>query len=241
MAFAAWPILQSLPPAAETPVLSATVVLGIGFVVAHRLRRRHNTEDRRYQLARALLTVLSRDIAPEQPVRLRMDLRPANTKDKLVSAEKQSVYNGTARIGKFVDPWLELQGRLMDGTRFVLSFCEHTTVKNAVKGRKNKFKTKTKQKDRASVELRVKPGKLPALARIAPRGRGALQLQPGHQLRKYDGTTDRLFAEVGFPPRIPGDAESDEAWLSSRRECAIQMMLGLYQVIHAAKKLRAAA
>lgn len=230
--------LEALPPHTARVAAIGWLGAGVALFLLHRHRRRANTENRRYALAHAVLSVLRRDMAPDEPVRLRLDLRPPNISAKLANTTKQDVFGGAARVGRFVDPWLSLQGRLLDGTRFALSLTQATTVKNVVKGRKNKFKTKTKSKERATLELRVKPDKVPGLERVAQRAQGALQLARHVRVRRFQGAADRLAVEVGF---LSGDDGDDTAWVQSRRQCALQMFLGLYQVIHAAKELAAGA
>src|SRR5690606_17673951 len=164
-------------------------------------------------------------VDPAEPLSLSLDLRPPNGRAKLVGTKKLAVFGGAARIGRFVDPWLSLRGRLLDGTRFQLSLVQTTTVKNVVKGRKNKFKTKTKSKDRAALELRLKPSKVPGLAAIASKGAGAVQLAYDAQVRRFQGAADRLALEVAFTPR----GLDEQSWVLSRRQAIVQMFLGLYQ------------
>ena len=104
-------------------LLIAAAIFGIGFIysITRYLKfKRTNVDNRRYELLDELLTLISVDADHRHPIKVRLDCRPTAHKDKFVSKGKA----GTWDVKYFADPWLNLTGRLLDGTNFELTKTE---------------------------------------------------------------------------------------------------------------------
>ena len=76
--------------------------------------RRSNVDNRRYELAAKLLGLLRVDMARDQAVGVKLDLRRADHKDKFRSKGQA----GSWQVSYYRDPWLRLSGQFQDGTSF---------------------------------------------------------------------------------------------------------------------------
>jgi hypothetical protein len=100
-----------------------------------------------------MLYVLRDDIDPQRPVELTLDLRAPMAKEKLLRTEKprermtETFYN---------DAWIAADATLIDGSRLrwsVVDTIRHRSVTK--KGRSGKWKTKTKDSKKCSVDVEL--------------------------------------------------------------------------------------
>ena len=110
--------------------------------------------NRRYELVEEVLRLLEKDSASNEPVIVRLDLqRPDHTSKK--SREGKV---GPWDVQYFLDPWLDLSGRFLDGTSYRLQGLEKFQARHKkYRGRSGKSKSKSKTKSALQVTLSLKP------------------------------------------------------------------------------------
>ncbi|MCP3102606.1 hypothetical protein LZ198_27400 [Myxococcus sp. K15C18031901] len=154
--------------------------------------------DRRYQLVMYLLRRLRKDIPPDEPLTLNLDLTDLDATEK---------WKGSGRAGDwttndYVDPWLQLQVRLADGTHLRLTM-EEWLQKRSRSKRNYRGKVKTKHKSKSStvlgVQLRVKPERHPDLVSLEGAARKALKLPACVTDTRLDVSEDRLALRTRLP------------------------------------------
>ena len=127
----------------------------VGFVMAW-LEGKADVDNRRYELVLRVLQLIGKDSRQDAQLSLHLDLRPPNHKHKF---QRQGMA-GTWKVKHYTDVWLRLQGRLLDGTGYLLTMTDlHQDRGRWQRGSsgKQKYKTKTKCATRAMIQLRVKP------------------------------------------------------------------------------------
>ncbi|MCZ7648689.1 MAG: hypothetical protein M5U26_26105 [Planctomycetota bacterium] len=159
------------------PLLAVAGVVTVVSFVIRSIHKRLNYENRRYELLDKVLGLIGKDAAKDEKLDVRLDLRPAEHKDKFVRQGQVGVW----KVKYYEDPWLELEGRLLDGTRFRLTMIEKCQARSCWKrGRsgKSKYKSKKKSAAESALLLRFKPGRYAAMERIGSELAGAVQLPP---------------------------------------------------------------
>ncbi|MGE0709081.1 MAG: hypothetical protein AB7N76_00305 [Planctomycetota bacterium] len=203
----------------------AMIVFGI---VQSQLQR-HDLEDARYQLLRRLLKVLAADMAPEDPVAVRLDMEPVHAE------HKQAQPNGgrgryTIRYSK--DPWLSLTGRFVDGTRFRVRVTQLTESRLHAKGQKSKEKVQLL----VDLQLRPKAKRYAHLETIGADARRAVQLPVGAALKGCQVTAGEVALRAGvkhksFNGELTAGQKVDLA------ECVSLLFLSAYQVLNLSRRL----
>lgn len=152
-----------------------------------------NLEDRRFLLPRKVLSYLTHDMAPDQPLVVRLDFRPYRDAAFLKGQSAAGMFT-SQRSYQYVVPWLVLRGQLLDGQRFEL---ELTTIAKRKEKRKRKY-TKVRESfhERLQLALRVKPARFPQLAQLAQRVQAAQVPMPFAPtgLRAEDGVVTLVGA-----------------------------------------------
>jgi hypothetical protein len=206
-------------------------VIGIGLAIKGFITRvnagRTDFEDRRYQLLDRLTRLLSADIDPDSPINVQLDLGKVNGSSKIVANRKVGVWN----VKFYEDPWLNLQGKLMDGTRFTVVFIEkhqdRSRTKRSASG-KLKHKSKTKSAVQAVVSLKPKEKRYPNAGALGARARGAVQLPHGVQLKDLSTRENVLTLKTA----------SKSTWnVDSGTQLLSQMLLSLYQVLNLSRQI----
>ncbi|HEX8434073.1 hypothetical protein [Archangium sp.] len=225
----------------------AVLLLGTGIYsfVRHSRYKRLNLENRRYELVTRMLELLRADISPTEPVGLQMDLRPETDAGKL---RGESRTRSGWSVKHYVDPWLSLEGRLLDGTHFNLKMIERIDMRSRSKrNARGKTKTKTRRESDAllRVRLRVKPSRYQHLQRLGPRAKGAVQLPPGARLKSLHVGKERIdltvVLEAPWAPREtppPKDSFPMNAPppVNGARVVAMSL-LSLYQLLNLSRAL----
>ena len=113
-------------------------------------------DNRRHELATGLVRLVGAD----QPLTMVVDFREHDHEDHLQRKGKVGRWNAEF----YVDQWLQLQGRLVDGTKFTIRLIEKQQLrrrqKTSASGRQ-KTKTKTKSSSEAILTLKVKGKRYP--------------------------------------------------------------------------------
>jgi hypothetical protein len=198
---------------------------------------RLNLDDRRYELVLNLLQRLRKDIAPAEPVTVELDFHPRTDKRNLTDRRKV----GTWKAEFFVQRWLSLQARMLDGTHLRLGMEERLQLRTRSKtNRRGRVKTKTKLKGMSllQAQLRVKPEKHPELSRLAGLAKQAVRLPKGVKLVRLEVTAERLSLRsrmsLDWKPR---EAATTGPTLDASRTY-LTMLLSLYQVLNYSASLR---
>ncbi|WP_147448869.1 hypothetical protein [Corallococcus terminator] len=229
--------------------LLGLLLLAVGglFFLWRAMLKPRDLDNRRYGLARVLLQRLQVDLAPDAPVRLKLDLRQPDVREKRVRQDMV----GWWRTEFFVDPWLTLEARLADGTflriRMVEKHQKRERYKTSASG-KTKKKSKRKGFARLEVSLRVKPERHPRLGTLKGQTTNATRLPPRVQLERVRVAADRLSLRVRLAgdwvaraQKAPEDPETPAFWKEALEKddasrTATMMLLSLYQVVRYARR-----
>ncbi|AFE03354.1 hypothetical protein COCOR_00227 [Corallococcus coralloides DSM 2259] len=187
-------------------------------------------DNRRYGLAQVLLRRLEMDLAPDAPVRLKLDLRPPDVLDKRVRQDLVGWWN----TDFFVDPWFMLETRLADGAFVQISMVERVQKRERSKtSASGKTRTKTKRKGFAqlSVSVRVKPKRYPGLERLKVRATAATRLPRKVELERVRVAPGRLLLRARLSDEWVARAEREPETRDDASRTATMMLLSLYQVL----------
>ncbi|MBI3928688.1 MAG: hypothetical protein HY319_24320 [Armatimonadetes bacterium] len=166
LTFAAFPVL-GLMLDADGSAIPGIVLVVLGLGAAGWGWRHYSTydafdlDDHKLGAVRRCLELLQVDMRPEGEVTAVVDFRKADTDPFL--QHKETVGSspfGDVMAYQYRQPWLELQGRLLDGTGYSLEIVRllKSKVKPKKKGRR---KVKSLIQDRISVQLRTQSAHYP--------------------------------------------------------------------------------
>lgn len=190
--------------------------------------------NRRYELIQEVLRLLEKDSPRDEPVSVRLDLKIPNHATKQVREGKVGPWD----VEYFLDPWLDLSGRFLDGTSYRLQGLEKYQARHKTyRSRSGKTKSKSKSKSALEVTLLLKPsGKQYAEPEvIAAKLNNTVQLPEWCQRKSAGLHKDRLQLTAqtkaqwhGKPlPPVP-----DEKSLASGPHLVAMMFLSLYQALN---------
>ncbi|RYZ42528.1 MAG: hypothetical protein EOO71_07435 [Myxococcaceae bacterium] len=241
-------LLELAPQLLQYGLLLGLLLAAVGglLLLWRALLKPRDLDNRRYGLARVLLKRLHVDLAPDAPVRLKLDLRQPDVREKRVKQDMVGWWNTQF----FVDPWFTLEARLADGTFLRIHMMEKLQkryrYKTSASG-KMKKKTKTKGFARLEVSLRVKPLRHPGLGALKARATNATRLPRRIELERVRVAADRLSLRVRLAgdwvaqaQKAPDDPETPSFWKEALEKddashTATMMLLSLYQVVHYAR------
>lgn len=234
------------------PLLAVSLLLGLASYLCDKQAKKHqrlNLPDRRYELLAQVLTRLKPDIAPDEPLHLRVDFQPNDDPSKKLKSHKVGVWDAE----DFIDPWLSLQVRLKDGTRLLLNAAERLRKRHRTK-RNPRGKTKTKRKQKGlmvlQVRLRVKPERHPRLADLQSRSARAVKLPAYVAVNRLRVAKDGVALRVRLPLNwsagsvakvasdTPPPARGAEPLSVDASRTVLMMLLSLYQVLNYSTALR---
>ena len=140
-------------------IIAVAVICAFVFGIIFSRLKGYDLPDQLRNLIVPLLTILKEDMAPNRPVEVSFDLR-GRTRDKQTSDEKPKMMSGypKVRYTRFTDEWFTFRTKLVDKTAVQLkciSFIERRGITK--RSRSGKIKSKTKWKNRAVVDLSLKP------------------------------------------------------------------------------------
>lgn len=216
--------------------LMAFVVGGIGLLIAaigfaiRGIQKDFDVDNRRYEIVRGLLRLLSKDMAADEKVTISLNCRPHNHKSKLQRVGKVGYWDTKF----FVDHWLTIQGRLLDGTKFTITLIEkqqdrHRTKRSA--SGKTKHKSKTKRASEAIVSLKIKDGPYAPEPKLASQVKKTLKIPNRTHFKAANvkggalslRTTTNSSWDVGVTNQLDG-----VNWIA-------MMFLSLYRVLNESK------
>jgi hypothetical protein len=139
-----------------TGLFIAAAVLFFGALFAYIWMRRIDVSDNLAGFAMPVLMVFRDDIDAAEPMTLRLDLRKAETKQKLDRIEKEKLAGGAKIVDRYyVDPWMSGEAMLVDGSRVRWDVVDTLRVRSKTRTRGGKTKTKTKYAKKCAVDVEV--------------------------------------------------------------------------------------
>ena len=192
-----------------------------------------DVEDRRYELAESVLNVLSRDISKDERIRLNLKLHPvtaSHNRIKTIKAPSKSGWN----ISLYADKWMQMQGVLLDGTKFSLAMTETRQNRSRYKisrSGKRKLKQKSKGASEILLRLKMKSEKYPSIQDIEQ----DYKLPKGAQIKKSKISDDRFaITAIWQQPKRRGLATGKIA-KHDLAGCASLLFLGAYRSLNAVR------
>ncbi len=228
-----------------------SLVLTIWSIGVSLINRKTDFENRRYELVAKVVQLLSKDMSPDAPFDLALNLLPQDDKSKYVRDGKAGRWN----VKHYHDPWLVLEGRLLDGTKFSIHAAEKHQARSCRKrGRsgKMKFKSKSKNSSEMTLYLKVKSEKYPQLATLGESAQGAVQIPIWAAIKSLDVTEESLNLRVTTPtawtvePPPLRDLSNDSGSKKPKprsntsaegSELVMSMFLSLYQILNLARAI----
>ena len=195
-----------------------------------------NLDDRRYELLVASLDMLRRDMAETSTVDVHLDFRSPTDRSKYTHKGSIGYWN----VSFYRDPWLSLQGRLMDGTSFLLNVDELTQKRGRWKrsrSGKNKYKSKTKTATVAALQLKPKPHKYPQLDTLAEAATSHIQIPDWCELKKSSVSANGIAMKVGAKVDWGVVTENFKTTYNGAQMVAM-MFLSLYRTLNQSRQLR---
>jgi hypothetical protein len=234
---------SSVSPQASSAWFAMIVILGMMTVVGFAVRvarSRLNLENRRYELAERIIRLLGRDSRHDAEVSLQIDLHRPNIKRKQVRTGKVGPWS----VKYYSDPWLRVEGRLLDGTAYRLTAIEkHQLRSKTYVGRSGKMKSKSKTKSAAEliVGVKVKSRRYPELSKLGvKRARQVVQLPDWAILKACQidapAGSDRatLILRSATKQAWSCDAKGEEEPPTSGVRWFAMSILSIYQVLNLA-------
>ncbi|WNG39575.1 hypothetical protein F0U61_42320 [Archangium violaceum] len=215
----------------------ALILLVVG-IVAFVMRAQHaklDLENRRYELVSRIVKMLQADTAPQAPVTLEIDLRDGTHPAKFFSEGKTP---SGWQAKSYIDRWLSLQSRLVDGTHLRLEMIERTDKRTRTRrGSSGRTKTKTRTVSDALVRVRlqVKTEKYQHLGRLGAHARNAVRLPKGTRLKSFSVEPDRVDLTVLISD--PWDVKASSAMQVNAVEVVAMSLLSLYQILNLSRAI----
>jgi hypothetical protein len=217
---------------APWPMLAVPALLGLGIVSAIRKRAwgRLNLANERYELLAAVCRLLKADLPREGTIDAGLELdRPEQPRYLTRQLER-----GRWKCKLYVQPWLRLRGKLVDGTRFDVRAVERQEVRTCWKTNargKQKHKRKVKATTLLDVVLvpRRKEGQA-GLAGLGERLTQAAKLPPEARLLRVRADADGLSLRAALTP-----ADPRTRFVALEKTVAL-MLLSVYQVVAASRR-----
>jgi hypothetical protein len=210
----------------------AALWLATALIACWRFRRR-DLSNRRYGLFGELIKLLGRDMSKDAELQARLDLASPLARRKRGAEGHFKSW----KVTHYRDPWLQLSGRLADGTSFRIIVSELSQVRQRwTKSRsgKNKLKTKSKVTTQVAMSLYPKAGRYGNLDAIRSRAMSFLQLPAWLYVKRLEATAEELTLVTAtksewslrrIEPRTANDGV----------EMIARMLLSLYQMLHVSK------
>lgn len=226
-----------------TLFLAPLAVIGLGAAIFGGIMRWQighlDFEDRRYELIERLVTMLGRDMPKGDSFDLQLDLRTPEHAEKYVNEG----YQGPWQVKYYVDSWLKLRGRFLDGTSFTLVAIEKFQARGKWGGRRgNKWKTKNRSATDMILTLKPKGEKYAMLSAVTGDMYGALRLPPWTQLKMLNEEEGGICLRVGAKTEweVPPANGQPPAIGFSGVDMVASMFLSVYQVLNLVKAMQKA-
>lgn len=215
--------------------IAGIAVLIVGVVKQYKYGRT-DFEDRRYRLLESLTRLLQVDMAPEAQMSISLNLLPQNHKSKFQSKGTAGLWS----VDHFLDHWLQISGRFLDGTYFSISMTEKHQARSRrarTSRGKTKFKQKTKNASVVVVALKTKADRYLPIEKLGENVQGALQLPYGSFVKSLNAEGNQIQLTVttktAWGVAVPGG----EKVLFDGVQLVASMFLSLYQILNLSREV----
>lgn len=205
-------------------------------VVMYLWQSRGNYDDKRYDMLHAILDLLGRDTSASELLNVQLDLRKPNDPRKFLRNGRA----GPWKVRHFTDPWLQLHGRLLDGTVYRFRIVTHFQQRDRWKtNRRGKWKHKTKTKSATTWELRLraKREKHPNIDQLTQDIAGAVQLPPWVMLKSVAAAGNSLVLKASAKTDWSVPMEQGRRPARDGLATVAMMFLSLYQVLNLSRRI----
>ena len=229
--FASIPFADGMrPEALAFALVGVCALFPIICLVWRSVIRRYDLDDARYETLEALLGLLGADVAEAEPIRVRLDL------DQLDAKRKHSA--PTRRRGRYTittsrDPWLEIEGRFRDGTRFQVTLVEEAEIRTHAKGRKRK----AKHRYTVHLRLRPKPSRYGGLETLAEGAETALKLPRSVIVKRLTLESGDAALGVAWKVKTFNHKPVGRTQPHDPQELIPLLFLGLYQILNLSRRM----
>lgn len=217
------------------------VVACIGGLIYRSVAGKLNLVDRRYELLAATVDMLRRDMPQDGTLNAKVGFRSPT--DGQFLKEKGKI--GPWDVSFYEDPWFSLQGRLLDGTSFLLELTELTQQRGRWKrsrSGKSKYKSKTKSAFTANLRLKAKPEKYPNLESFSTQLPATVALPDWCTMKQGAVTANSLQLKIGAKPPEPWDVPKETGMTKKNKairfngaQAIAMMFLSLYRILNLCK------
>lgn len=213
-----------------------TVGGGITLLIKAYFAHKQDVEDRRYELVRTIIDLLSRDTAPDTQFKVNLSLRPADRKANFQTKGKIGHWN----YKLYHDGWLHLEVKLLDGTACRIQLTERRQKRHRWKrSRSGKSKLKTKEKSALEAAIRLKPKteKYTKLSELGADARGAVQLPEWAMAKGLTVEDGGLMIKAATKTEWDAPKEGDRGTGPHGVHLVAMMLLSLYQVLNLSRAI----
>lgn len=225
---------------------AVAAIVGLGFAIFAGVQAsssgKLDLENRRYGLLEGVVRLVAADVGGDAPLGVSLDFRDQTHADKLQRKGKVGHWNAEF----YVDRWLDLQGRFVDGTKFSVAMIEKHQKRHRKKRSRSgkiKHKSKTKHATEAIVSLKIKGKRYPQLTGQAKQVNQYIQLPPKATLKSIRVEGEQLvlrstcevpwslksMGQDGFAERVRRGSKLDGVnWIA-------MMLLSLYALLNESK------
>jgi hypothetical protein len=220
-----------------TPLLFLSALILVLFAIYYWMQSgihgRLNIPNYRYELARKVVLMLSRDMDKSLTASLSVDFN-SNMQERKVVQTLAHPHRSGWKIKKFQDCWLQFGGELLDQTVFKLTIMESNQVVSGYKrsaSGKSKYKSKTKGKGvDINLVLKYSPRKYAAIKLLQDDVNTAIQLPQAATLKQVRITDKNIALSVKASPAIAANVESFYQIIA-------MMFLSCYHILNLARIL----
>ena len=204
-------------------------------VIAYQANKQ-NVEDRRYELTRSIISLLSRDTAPDALLKVVLSLKPADRKGNFIEKGKAGHWN----YNLYHDAWLHLEVKLLDGTACRIQLTERMQKRHRRKrsaSGKIKVKTKTKSALESAIRLKPKMEKYTKLSEIGADARGAIQLPDWAAPKALAVEDGGLVMKASTKAEWDAPREGEKGTAPHGVHLVAMMLLSLYQILNLSRAI----
>lgn len=205
------------------------------FVSAYRSHKQ-NVEDRRYELVRSIVDLLSRDADANAPITLHMSLHPPDQAKNFQTKGKTGHWN----FKLYHDPWMQLDVKLLDGTSCRIQLTERIQKRQRWKtsaSGKRKLKTKVKSGLELLVRLKPKARKYTMLSELGKDAQGAIQLPDWATLKGVAIDDGGLAMKAMTKVEWDAPRQGEKGQGPHGVHLVAMSMLSLYQVLNLSRAI----
>ncbi len=213
-------------------IIIISTTIGIYALVHRKKFSRLNIGNYRYEIAKKILQMLSRDMDKSNEIDLRLSFNTISNKEYKTETVPHPHKSGW-KIDKHMHEWLSVKGRFLDKTRFTISAIgiSKTQYGWKTRGGKSKYKTKTKSLGLDIIlNLTYPQRRYGAIKILESEISDAVKLPKLAYMRGLELGEKSMYMNVRVAPQIEDNQREIYRTIT-------MMFLSLYQVLNLAKLL----